>query len=94
VKKVARVFKSFEEADAADFTYWLKRWLSGSPRSRHSGYSDMELPQDWSEFLSLLVAQKVRFLLIGVTRWRHTERPGSPAISTCGWSRENETLNG
>ncbi|MDP3505415.1 MAG: nucleotidyltransferase [Myxococcales bacterium] len=25
----------------------------------------MELPQDWSEFLSLLVGQKVRFLLIG-----------------------------
>lgn len=25
----------------------------------------MELPRDWSEFLSLLVGQKVRFLLIG-----------------------------
>jgi hypothetical protein len=36
-----------------------------SSRSRHFGSSDKELPQDWSEFLSLLVGQWVRFLLVG-----------------------------
>jgi hypothetical protein len=74
------VFNSFAEADAADRAYWHSR----TPQERLRTWNiyadktmDLELPKDFKEFLRLLRAHGVEYLL---NWWLGSWVPRVPAL--------------
>jgi hypothetical protein len=53
--------------------------------------STVKLPPDWSEFISLLFAHRVRFLVVGAHALAANGRPRATQDWTCGSSRRQKT---